>query len=213
MEVNTYNQKGEKIGKFSLPKDFFDKKINHDLIHQVIYVERANQRRPWGHVKDRSEVRGGGKKPWRQKGTGRARHGSSRSPIWKGGGVTFGPNKERNLHKDINKKMRRLAVAEILKDRLMKESVIILKDGFSVDKPKTKILSENIKKILPKEKPSSCLIITKGVDKNLTLAVRNIKNVSLADVRNINASTLIGPKKVIIVQNALEQLLERLCLS
>ncbi len=213
MEVNTYNQKGEKIGKFSLPKIFFEKKINHDLIHQVIYVERANQRHPWGHVKDRSEVRGGGRKPWRQKGTGRARHGSNRSPIWKGGGVTFGPNKKRNLHKNINKKMRRLALAEILKDKLAKENVVILKDGFSLDKPKTKIFSANMKKILPKEKPSSCLLIIKGVNKNLSLAIRNIKNISLADVRNVSADTLINPKKIIITQNAFKQLLERLHLS
>ncbi|TRZ82731.1 50S ribosomal protein L4 [bacterium] len=213
MEVNTYNQIGEKIGKLSLPKSFFDKKINHDLIHQVIYVERSNQRHPWGHVKDRSEVSGGGKKPWRQKGTGRARHGSSRSPIWRGGGITFGPNKKRVLYKNINKKMRRLALAEILKDKLIKESVIVLKDGFSVDKPKTKILSASIKKILPKGKPSSCLLIIEGVNKNLSLAVRNIKNINLVDVRNINADTLISPKKIIITQNALEQLFERLRLS
>ncbi len=213
MEVNTYNQIGEKIGEFNLPKSFFDKKINHDLIHQVIYVEKSNQRHPWAHVKDRSEVSGGGKKPWRQKGTGRARHGSNRSPIWKGGGVTFGPNKKRILHKNINKKMRRLALADILKDKLAKENVIILKDGFSMDKPKTKILLTSINKLLPKEKSSSCLLIIEGVNKNLSLAVRNIKNINLADVRNISAGTLISPKKIIITQNALEQLLERLGLS
>ncbi len=209
MSVSIYNQEGEKTGKFSLPKGFFEKKVNHDLIHQVIYVERSNQRHPWGHVKDRSEVRGGGKKPWRQKGTGRARHGSSRSPIWKGGGVTFGPNKKRKLHKNINKKMRRLALIDILKDKLTKEDVIVLKDGFSLDKPKTKTLLTIIKKILPKEK-SSCLLITERVDKNLSLATRNIKNINLTDICNISANALIAPKKVIITQNALEQLLKRL---
>jgi large subunit ribosomal protein L4 len=209
MSVNIYNQEGEKTGKFNLPKDFFEKKVNHDLIHQVIYVERSNQRHPWGHVKDRSEVRGGGKKPWRQKGTGRARHGSSRSPIWKGGGVTFGPNKKRNLHKNINKKMKRLALVDILKDKLAKENLIILKDGFSMDKPKTKILLASIEKLLPKEK-SSCLLITEKADKNLSLAARNIKNISLTDADNISANILIGPKKVIIAQSAFEQLLKRL---
>ena len=107
MKVPLYNQEGKESGQALLPKEIFDVKFNSDLVHQVAVSQAANRRRVIAHTKGRGDVRGGGKKPWRQKGTGRARHGSRRSPIWKGGGVTFGPTKERVFKKDIPKKMRR----------------------------------------------------------------------------------------------------------
>ena len=96
MKINLYNQKGEKVGKTDLPDEIFNVEINSDLLHQVIVSQMANKRQSSAHTKDRGDVSGGGKKPWRQKGTGRARHGSRRSPIWVGGGVTFGPKSEKN---------------------------------------------------------------------------------------------------------------------
>src|SRR3990167_6655862 len=106
MKIDLYNQSGEVIGKTDLPDDIFGLKMNPDLMHQVVNAQLANSRKVLAHTKDRSEVRGGGKKPWRQKGTGKARHGSSRSPLWRGGGVTFGPTKERSEERRVGKEGR-----------------------------------------------------------------------------------------------------------
>ena len=108
MKIETYNVKGEKIGTAELPEGIFGVAWKPALVKQVYDGEMANKRRPWAHTKTRGEVRGGGRKPWRQKGTGRARHGSIRSPLWVGGGVTHGPRKERSYEVKINKKMRRI---------------------------------------------------------------------------------------------------------
>ncbi|MCX6741436.1 MAG: 50S ribosomal protein L4, partial [Candidatus Parcubacteria bacterium] len=108
--VSLYNQQGKEIDKLELPVEIFGLKINTDLISQALTTQLASSRQSIAHSKDRSEVRGGGKKPWRQKGTGRSRHGSNRSPIWTGGGVTFGPRSEKNFSKKINKKMKRQAL-------------------------------------------------------------------------------------------------------
>jgi len=111
MKAPIYNFKGETLKKIEISEDIFDKKVNNNLIHQVYTSLLSNRRKLLAFSKDRSEVRGGGKKPWRQKGTGRARHGSIRSPLWKGGGVTFGPRtKERDLKKKINKKIKKDAI-------------------------------------------------------------------------------------------------------
>ena len=102
MKITMYDQLGKDLGQAELPAEIFEVELNQDLVHQSVVAQQANARKPIAHTKDRSEVRGGGKKPWQQKGTGRARHGSIRSPIWIGGGVTFGPTKNRNFSKKIN---------------------------------------------------------------------------------------------------------------
>ncbi len=110
MNISVYNQEGKEVGSTVLPKEIFGLEVSPDLVHQVVLSQTSNRRVAVAHTKDRSDVRGGGRKPWRQKGTGRARHGSRRSPIWKGGVVTFGPNKQRNFKKKINKEMRKKAL-------------------------------------------------------------------------------------------------------
>src|SRR5574343_1502152 len=124
METQIYNQKGKSVGKFDLPESVFGLPWNADLVHQVVTAMQANARTPVAHSRTRGEVSGGGKKPWRQKGTGRARHGSSRSPIWKGGGITHGPRNDRIFEREIPKKMRRKALFMVLSEKA-KQNLIV----------------------------------------------------------------------------------------
>ena len=140
-EAKVYNTEGKEVGTYKLPESIFALPWNGDLVHQVVVAMEGNARTPVAHTKGRGEVRGGGKKPWRQKGTGRARHGSSRSPIWKGGGVTHGPLKEKSYERKINKKMRIKALYTVL-SRKAKDGEIILLDTLSFDTPKSKQAKE-----------------------------------------------------------------------
>ena len=128
METALYNVEGKRVGEITLPKEVFDVRWNPELVHQVITSMQANQRKGTAHTKDRSEVRGGGRKPWRQKGTGRARHGSIRSPIWKGGGVTHGPRAEKIYAKRIPKKMARTALSSLLSQKARDNEIIVLNE-------------------------------------------------------------------------------------
>lgn len=211
MQVNTFNQTGEKIGQIKLPKDFFEKEVSPDLIHQVVTVEQKNQRRPWAHTKDRSEVRGGGKKPWRQKGTGRARHGSIRSPLWRGGGVTFGPTNQKVLAKKINRKMKRLALVGVLKEKIKQGNIIVV-DDLKLGSPKTKELKQVLQKLLLSKKIPSCLILLDKIEKNLKLASRNLKKVSLFEIANLSTVKLIKPQKIIMTEKVFKSLIEKCAL-
>ena len=153
MKIDVYNQEGKVVGNATLPKDIFDVKENSDLVHQVAVSQMANRRQVSAHTKDRSKVRGGGKKPWRQKGTGRARVGSIRSPLWRGGGTVFGPSKERVFKKKINIKMRRKALFMALSSKA-KDNLLVVIDSLILDKPKTKLMS-GVLKSLPSAKSSS----------------------------------------------------------
>jgi len=143
MKASLYNQEGEEIKKVDLPSEIFDIELNSDLVHQVVVAQMSNSRKVIAHTKDRSEKRGGGRKPWRQKGTGRARHGSIRSPIWRGGGVTFGPTKDRNFSKKINKKMKQGALLMTLSSKI-KEDEFVLLDKIELTEGKTKLMNEMI---------------------------------------------------------------------
>ncbi|HAS80718.1 MAG: 50S ribosomal protein L4 [Candidatus Nomurabacteria bacterium GW2011_GWE1_32_28] len=137
MEATIYNQKGTVSGTIKLPSKVFGVKWRADLVHQVVEGMRSNKRSGTADTKDRGEVRGGGKKPWKQKGTGRARHGSSRSPIWVGGGVTHGPLSEKNYKRKISKKMRAQALFSVLSKK-MKDGEILFVDSLSMTESKTK---------------------------------------------------------------------------
>src|SRR3989344_5116595 len=172
MEVSIYNQLGEKMKEtLELPKEIFDVAMNADLVHQVFISHTANQRQNSAHTKNRGEVRGGGRKPWRQKGTGRARHGSTRSPIWIGGGISGGPRNEKNWEKDIPKKMKKKALFMVLSEKAKNNTLVVL-DSLELEKAKTKAMAAIIKS-LPAHNGSRLILYSDG-KKNVILAARNI---------------------------------------
>jgi len=146
MNYPLYNQNADKVGSVSLPDKVFGLPMNEDLLQQVVISQMSNKRQNIAHTKERGDVRGGGKKPWKQKGTGRARHGSIRSPIWKGGGVTFGPRNDKNFKKKINKKMAHKALLVALSSKVKDKELIII-DGLNFDNWKTKEMAGVINKI------------------------------------------------------------------
>jgi large subunit ribosomal protein L4 len=201
MLIKTYNQNSEEIRQTKLPPEVFGVKINLDLVHQVVVLQMANRRKVIAHTKGRGEVRGGGRKPWRQKGTGRARAGSIRSPIWRGGGVTFGPTKEKVFKKKINKKMKRKALLMVLSAKA-KNNFLILLDSIKIEKPKTKLMAEILKKLPCKGK--SILLVLAGMDKNIIRAVRNLPNTEVAQARDLNALDLLQSKYLVMPKEAIK---------
>ena len=150
LSLKIYNIEGEEAGDIKLPAGIFGIEINNDLLYQAITIQRANSRKVFAHTKDRSEVRGGGKKPWQQKGTGRARHGSTRSPVWVGGGITFGPRKEKNFKKKINKKAKRKAIFMALSSKVKDKELLVL-DKLELKEPKTKTMVKILENVIKKK--------------------------------------------------------------
>jgi len=206
METKIYNIKGKEAGKINLPESIFGVPLKSDLIHQVVYSIMSNMRRPIAHTKGRADVRGGGKKPWRQKGTGRARHGSSRSPIWIGGGVTHGPSKDQVFAKKINRKMRKVALFSLLSKKLNKEEILFV-DNIKIDEPKAKEAKSILEglstisgfdKLLTKRK-NSALVVLSSKDRNVEKSFRNFGNLKTVEARNLNALDVITYKHLIFV--------------
>lgn len=202
METVIYNLEGKKVDTLKLPEDVFGVKWNADLMHQIIESMRANERSVIAHAKGRGEVRGGGRKPWRQKGTGRARHGSTRSPIWVGGGVTHGPTKDKNYTKKINKKMRRkalhMALSKKASDReIMVLDKIVFPDGKTKDAART---LQNLSKIKGSEAlaKKGVKIIISLTDTESILALRNIPGVKTMEARNLNALDVAAVRYVLL---------------
>lgn len=200
-----YNQKAEMIGNVELSNSIFGVESNNDLLHQVVSAQMANKRQTLAHAKGRGEVRGGGKKPWRQKGTGRARHGSVRSPIWKGGGVTFGPTKEVNFKKKIGKKMVRKALTVALSEKARSGGIIVV-DGINLNVPKTKEVAGILRLFQNKLGVGSVLIVTPSLNKELYRAANNIQKLGVAEARNLNPLEALSYKKLIIFREAIEVL-------
>ncbi len=204
MKTDLYNLKNEKIGQVDLSDRIFAREWNADLVHQALLAQLGSSRQAIAHTKGRGEVRGGGKKPWRQKGTGRARHGSIRSPLWVGGGVTFGPTKERNFAKKINKKMKRASFACVLSQKL-KESNLKVVDSLNVENPKTKFVFSTISDLFGGKK-TSVLFILPAENRGVRLAARNIEGAKAISPNSLNVVDLLKHKSVVLDRGAIGQL-------
>jgi large subunit ribosomal protein L4 len=206
METAVYNLKNEKVGTVDLPDGIFGAKWNAVLVKQMFDAQRANARSPWAHTKDRSEVRGGGKKPWRQKGTGRARHGSTRSPIWVGGGKSHGPRNERDYSEKVNKKMKRIAIFSVLSKK-MKDGEVKVFEDFTIEAPKTKMLALALHNILGMKKYAKrfdVALITNGDNENLFRASSNLTKAKAIRADSLNIYDIMNHKNLFIEKGAVE---------
>lgn len=205
MLVTTYNQQGKELEEQTrLPKDVFDVEVNNDLLHQVIVSQRQNRRQLSADVKGRAEVSGGGSKPWRQKGTGRARHGSIRSPLWEGGGVTFGPDANKNLKKEIPSKMQRKALFMALSSKV-EDDELVLVDDFKMEEIKTQKAKEVLGNL---EIDDTCLVALDEFDEKVVKSLRNLPKVEVMEARNLNALDLLKYKYLILNKKAVKVIKE-----
>ena len=202
MKIKIEKSGKKQPGTMNVADSVFAVEFNEPLVHQVLVSYMSGSRSGTKSQKSRSEVRGGGRKPWRQKGTGRARAGTIRSPLWRGGGVTFAA-KSRDYSKKVNRKMFRGAMRSIFSELVRQERFLCV-DEFDVSDSKTKLVKEKLNKLGLKE----VLIITEGLSENLYLGVRNIPKVDVMDTNEINPYSLIGFEKVLITQAAVEKVEE-----
>ncbi len=208
MKVPIYNQKGEEVKRIELPKEIFGLEMNADLVHQVILSQTSNRRKSIAHSKDRGEVSGGGRKPWAQKGLGRARHGSTRSPIWRHGGVTFGPRKEKIFKKKIPKKMKRKALFMALSAKA-KSHLILLLDDLKIKEPKTKLMAgliEGLRKKIEGFGRGRLLIALPGMDRDIIRASRNIAGVETVQAKDLNLLDVLSSKYLLLPEESIKVL-------
>jgi len=203
-QVAKFDQSGNELETVELNDSVFNDKINEHVVHQVVNAQLAARRGGNASTKTRGKVRGGGRKPWRQKGTGRARHGSIRSPLWVGGGITFGPS-PRSYDKKLTKKMKRLALRSVLTDKVQRDEVILV-DKIDLDKPKTKAVVQILADLNLEEKKT--LIVMPEKDKNLYLSARNIPNVKTLLAGSVNAYDLLDNEMIIFIEEAVKMVEE-----
>ncbi|MDD2490109.1 MAG: 50S ribosomal protein L4 [Bacilli bacterium] len=202
-KVALLNIKGEKVKDINLADQIWGIEPNDAVLYDAIVLARASLRQGTHKVKNRSEVRGGGKKPWRQKGTGRARQGSIRAPQWAGGGIVFGPQ-PRSYDKKMNKKERRLALKSALSYKVINKEIIVL-DELIIDEPKTKLMKDIINNLKIKQ---STLIVTNEMSDNLMLSVRNIKNIKVIMPTEINVYDLTNYDCLLVTETAIKTIEE-----
>lgn len=196
-KVDILNMTGEQVGQMELKDEIFGIEPNEAVVHQVVKAQLANKRQGTQSAKTRSEVRGGGKKPWRQKGTGRARHGSIRSPLWTKGGVTFAP-KPRDYRQSIPKKVKRLALKSVLSSKVLEKGIIVL-DQFVLDTPKTKEMVSILNNINAGDK---ALIVLDNRNESVEKSARNIPNVQTTLVNSLNVYDVLKYDKLILTKDA-----------
>jgi large subunit ribosomal protein L4 len=207
MEAILWNKKGEQSGKVSLPKEIFEVQGNAQFLHEIVTRYLANQRQWSANTKTRSEVSGGGHKPWKQKHTGRARAGSNRSPLWRHGGIAMGPRVVDLQFKrlDMPRRKSRLALTQALSARAADGGLRII-EALAVENPKTKQMAELLKKLGAEKKP---LLVIDHFDKNLGVAGRNIPGLQVALVSNLNAYQVLRCGALVMTQAAVEKLKSR----
>lgn len=207
MEAPIYNSQGKKAGSVELPESVFGVAWNDSLMHQVVTSMQDNARTPVAHVKDRGEVRGGGKKPWRQKGTGRARHGSIRSPIWKGGGVTHGPRKDKDYTRAIPKKMRAKALFMAL-SRKLRDGQVVFVDTFGITEPKTAVAKKALAALggvsgfekISSRKKNAALVAFPELSDAQKKSFRNLGHISCVKVSDLNPVVVLG-NSIVVIEN------------
>lgn len=219
MKLPIYNGEGIEVKKIDLSDEVFGLDWNADLVHQVVTSLLGNARDNIGHTKNRGEVSGGGIKPWRQKGTGRARHGSIRSPLWIGGGVTFGPRNDRNYKTKVNKKMRSKSLAIVLSQKI-RDNELILVDKINFDEPKTVVAKQILSSLdkvagfdkLSTKRKNTAVIGLNDKDFNLIKSFNNFNNMHIEEVRNFNPVILLNYKYVLVfdAENSIKTLEQRL---
>src|SRR5690554_239603 len=196
---NVFNQAGEKISEVALNDAIFGITPNQQVLYDVVNAQRAALRQGTAKTKTRSEVRGGGRKPWRQKGTGRARHGSIRSPQWRGGGVVFGPI-PRSYAVKVNQKVKQLSLKSAL-SHIASENILVLVDNLTVAEPKTKLFAEIMNNL---KLERNTLVLVDSIDKNLLLAANNLPNVLVREVSQASVYELLKVQHVLLTEGAVK---------
>ena len=200
LKVAVYNQEGQKVKDTELNESVFGIEPNNQAIFDMVLLQRASWRQGTHKVKNRTEVKGGGKKPWRQKGTGRARQGSIRAPQWRGGGVVFGPTPDRNYKLKMNKKVRRLALKSALSQKVIDNEMMVL-DTISFEAPKTKAMVKVLENL---EATRKTLIVMDEVTENVALSARNIPGVKVIDSKGLNVYDILDSTKLVITEGAVK---------
>jgi large subunit ribosomal protein L4 len=202
-KVTLYNQTGSQVGDIELSDNVFGIEPNESVLYDAVVMQQASQRQGTHATKGRSDVRGGGRKPWRQKGTGRARHGTIRSPIWVGGGVTFGPT-PRSYGYKMPKKQRRLALRSALSSKVNEENIRVV-EGLSLEAPKTKEMKQILAGLTADTK---ALVVSNDYNDAVALSVRNLPGVKFVTADGVNVLDLLNHEKLIITQDAVKQVEE-----
>jgi large subunit ribosomal protein L4 len=207
METTIYSNEGKSVGSVKLPESVFGAAWNADLVHQVVTGMQANARLSSAHTKDRSEVSGGGKKPWKQKGTGRARHGSTRSPIWSGGGVAHGPRNSKDYSVTLTKKMKAKALASVLSKKFADQEILAL-DAINLDIPKTATIKTILKALadgsgqvtLATKRKNAAVVVIPRRSEVVEKSFRNFGHVEVVQAKDVNPVDLLTYKFVVLVE-------------
>jgi large subunit ribosomal protein L4 len=205
MTADVINLKNEKVGTIDLPERVFGAVWNESLVRQVLLAQRANARDPWAHVKDRSEVAGSGRKPWRQKGTGRARHGMTSSPLWVGGGKAHGPRNDKDYSQKVNKKMKRAALFTVLSKKL-KDGEVKVVDTLTTEAPKTKMLAEALRNMLAMKKGTKrydVLLVPAGANAIVFRASSNLQKAKAIDATSLNVYDIVNHKNLLLEKDSI----------